>query len=284
MSYPSLRRGVQGVTALLYNIRLPNLLTGTIHQGPTKYLCVPGLNCYSCPAALASCPLGALQTVLSNYRTYVSAYAVGFLALFGSLFGRFTCGWLCPFGLYQELLHRLPGKKMRVHVPKLAHLRYFILASLVLIAPLALLDPAGNGIPAFCAWLCPAGTLQVGLPLLASQPFLREIAGALLGWKAALLIALSALSVSVYRPFCRWICPLGLIYGWFNGIALHRISVSRHACTSCRACEGVCGMDAAVWKHAGDSRCIRCGDCVRACPSGALTMGFCSKEVTQGPR
>lgn len=278
MKYHIIRRAAQVFSAFLYNPRIPNLLTGSIHQGTTKYLCVPGLNCYSCPAAAGACPLGALQTALSGYRRYVSAYAAGFLLLFGAVFGRFICGWLCPFGLYQELLHRLPVRKIRVHVRLLAHLRYFMLAALVLAAPLALLDPAGNGTPAFCAWVCPAGTLQAGLPLLATQPFLRDIAGALLNWKIAVLIAVSSLSMTVYRPFCRWICPLGLIYGWFNGIALHRMTVDRHGCTECRSCEEACAMGAVVWKHAGDSRCIRCGDCITACPAGAIHMGFCSRK------
>ena len=102
------RHAVQAAWALLTNSYLAGFARGTLYKGRLKGLCVPGLNCYSCPGAVGSCPIGALQSVLGSRKFGFSYYVVGFLVLVGALTGRFVCGWLCPFGLIQELLHRIP--------------------------------------------------------------------------------------------------------------------------------------------------------------------------------
>ena len=99
---------MQAAWALLTNGYLAGFLDGKIYQGPWKKLCVPGLNCYSCPGALGSCPIGALQAVLSSRNFQFAYYVVGFLLLIGALLGRFVCGFLCPFGWIQDLLHKIP--------------------------------------------------------------------------------------------------------------------------------------------------------------------------------
>lgn len=274
------RKAIQILTLAVYNPFIPNLAAGTIYNGPIKHVCVPGLNCYSCPAAAASCPVGSMQSVLSGRGTYMSAYVSGLLLLFGTLFGRFICGYLCPFGLFQEALHAVPGKK--ISFPKkllsLGLVRYFVLFFLVILAPLVLVDSFGNGTSAFCAWICPAGTLQAGIPLMITQEPLRQVAGVLFNWKLVFLAATAGFSIVLYRPFCRVICPLGLIYGWFNKISLHQIKVDQHACTSCGTCERICKMQVSIYKQPGSSGCIRCGDCVRGCPEEAISMGFFLSE------
>lgn len=270
------RRYIQVLSFFIYNFQLENFFTGTIYHGDLKAVCVPGLNCYSCPGAVGSCPIGSLQAVLGGRKNSISFYVTGLLMLFGAIFGRFVCGYICPFGLYQEALHKVPVKKLRV--PKglswLRYLRYGFLVGLVILVPLLVLDPVGNGTPGFCAWVCPAGTLEAGIPLLLTQPALRAIVGWLFGWKMLVLVGLSALSMSLYRPFCRFICPLGLIYGWFNRISLHAITVDYDKCTRCGVCERVCKAQVAIYKDPGSADCVRCGDCVRACPEGAVSMGF----------
>ncbi len=273
-TYP--RKIIQVLSVFAFNPFLQNLSSGTIFKGPSKHICVPGLNCYSCPAAALSCPVGSLQSVLSGRNTYVSTYVVGTLMLFGTIFGRFICGYLCPFGLYQEVLHAVPGKKISLpeRLLNLGLLRYLFFFSLVILAPLLIVDSFSNGTAAFCAWICPAGTLQAGIPLMLTQPPLRQLAGALFSWKLFILALLSGLSIVLYRPFCRFVCPLGLIYGWFNRISLHQIRVDQHACTSCKICTKACKLQVNIYQDPGSSGCIRCGDCVRACPQQAITMGF----------
>ena len=103
---------VQAAATLATNIHLPNFLKGSIYTGGGKAVCVPGLNCYSCPAATGACPIGSFQAVAGSSKFRFSYYIAGFLILFGVLLGRFICGFLCPFGWFQDLLHKIPCKKL----------------------------------------------------------------------------------------------------------------------------------------------------------------------------
>ena len=102
------RFSIQAVSALLHNANLKGFLTGKIYQGAGKNICVPGLNCYSCPGAVGACPIGSLQGFLSGLKFRFPYYVLGFLIFFGALLGRAVCGFLCPFGFFQELLHKIP--------------------------------------------------------------------------------------------------------------------------------------------------------------------------------
>ena len=246
---------------------------GSIYKGPGKFICLPGLNCYSCPGALGSCPIGSLQAVIGSGSYRFSFYIAGFLLLFGALFGRLVCGWLCPFGLVQDLLYKIPFVKKLRRLPGdrwLKYLKYVILAGFVIVLPLTVLDIVGQGQPWFCKYICPSGTLFAGIPLIASNPPLRAALGWLFTWKAAILTALLLLSLLVYRPFCRYLCPLGAIYGLFNPAALYRFRIDKEKCTGCGACQKACKLDIPIHQTPNSPECIRCGDCRRACPHGAI--------------
>lgn len=268
-----LRTWVQlGFTALT-NGYAAGFVNGNIFKGPTKALCLPGLNCYSCPGALGSCPIGSLQAVLASRDYKFSFYIVGFLLVVGAFLGRFVCGWLCPFGLVQDLLYKIPFVKKLRKLPGdkwLKYLKYVVLALFVVILPLTALDIIGQGQPWFCKYICPSGTLFGGIPLIAANPLLRGALGWLFTWKMAILVVLVLLSVLVYRPFCRYLCPLGAIYGFFNGVALYRYAIDEHKCTHCGACRQACKLDIPVDKTPNSPECIRCGDCKKACPHGAI--------------
>ncbi|MDR3147987.1 MAG: 4Fe-4S binding protein [Treponema sp.] len=261
------RRRVQILTLLICNADLRAFARGGVSRSPLKRVCVPGLNCYSCPGAIASCPLGALQNGLAG--SGFPLYIVGLLLLFGVTLGRLVCGFLCPFGLIQELLYRIPSPKLRKNAltRRLTLLKYLFLVILVAGIPgIALVY--GYGIPLFCKFICPAGTLEAGIPLTLANSALREGIGGLFYWKLALLTILILLAVPVFRVFCRFLCPLGALYGLFNRYALWGIRRDRTACTHCGACAELCRMDTRI---ANDRECIRCGNCVRACPVRALS-------------
>ena len=140
-----LRLMVQIAAAAVSNGYISGFLNGTIYQGSLKQFCVPGLNCYSCPGALGSCPIGALQAVLGSPGKHFSFYVIGFLMMVGALAGRFACGWLCPFGLLQELIYKIPGLRKGKSLPGHRFLKYFkylILGVLVLALPLIFTDLA----------------------------------------------------------------------------------------------------------------------------------------------
>lgn len=269
----SFRRIVQLLFAAVTNGYIAGFLKGKIYTGPTKSICLPGLNCYSCPGALGSCPIGSLQAVLSSQGRYFSFYVVGFLMIVGALIGRVVCGFLCPFGLVQDLLYKIPFVKKWGKLPGdkwLKWLKYVILVLFVILLPLLVVDIVGQGQPWFCKYICPSGTLGAGIPLVALNQGLAAATGGLFIWKIALLAILLLLSIMVYRPFCRYLCPLGAIYGLFNKISLYRYQVDPKACISCKACQKACKWDIPVYQKPNSIECIRCGECKSACPTGAI--------------
>ena len=271
-SLEKLRLTVQLLFTVLTNGYLYGFASGKIYRGSLKYACVPGLNCYSCPGALASCPIGALQALLNQRGFHVPFAALGFFFLFGSVFGRFVCGWLCPFGLVQDLLHKIPLGKKKKQLPLhqfLKYGKYAVLIFLVCIGSLFLFGGYAK-VPAFCKYLCPSGTLFGALPLLSANEALRAQLGGLFFWKLGILLALLMLSVKFYRPFCQYLCPLGAIYGWFNRISLVQIHWEQERCTSCAACEKACPVSLSVQEISRSPECIRCGKCVGACPQKCL--------------
>ena len=268
---------VQIIWTALSNGYLAGFAGGKIYTGSIKALCVPGLNCYSCPGALGACPIGALQAVLGSNNFRFSYYIVGFLIFTGVIAGRFVCGWLCPFGLVQDLLHKIPFFRKRKNLPGhsgLKWMKYVILVVFVILMPMFVVDVIGQGSPAFCKYICPSGTLTAGIPLVASNSMLAMAAGALYKWKVAILIVTVLLSIWVYRPFCKYVCPLGAAYGLFHPVSLARIEVNRDKCIECGKCQNVCKMDIKVWETPNSMECIRCGDCIKACPVSALSKEF----------
>lgn len=268
-----LRLIVQACFAALTNGYVRGFVEGKIYSGPLKQLCVPGLNCYSCPGALGACPIGALQAVLGSRGRQFSFYAIGFLVAAGALCGRFVCGWLCPFGLFQELVHKIPFPKKLKKLPGdkfLRALKYIVLVLFVVILPLTVVNIVGIGDPWFCKYICPAGMLFGGIPLTILDEGIRSAAGMLFAWKFFILAVVVILSIVVYRPFCRYLCPLGAIYGLFNPVALLRYEVDSDKCIDCGKCKKSCPMDIDLHKEPGSKLCVRCGKCKKNCPTGAI--------------
>lgn len=258
------RKWVQLVCAVLYNFHITGFAKGVIYQGSLKSACVPGLNCYSCPGAVFSCPLGSMQTALVSSKYRFPYYMLGMLLLFGVFLGRVVCGFLCPFGWIQELLYKIPSKKLPKSnfTRKLSYLKYVVLVVFVIVIPLVFL------VPGFCKYICPAGTLEGGIPLLLKNEPLRQMAGFLFRWKVLLLILILVSAVFIFRSFCRFLCPLGAFYGLFNKISLFGMRIDEKKCNHCDACLRLCKMDI---KTVGDAECIQCGECIEACPTRALS-------------
>ena len=214
------RSFLQAGATLLTNPHLPNFVKGAIYQGKGKYVCVPGLNCYSCPAAGGACPIGSFQAVAGSSKFRFSYYVAGMLIFLGLLLGRLICGFLCPFGWFQDLINKLPVKKLSTRRLKpLRYLKYAVLVIAVVLLPALLRDSFG---------------------------------------------------VLFYRPFCKWLCPLGAFYSLFNSVSLLDMRVNKDRCISCGKCARVCGMDVDITKTPNHTECIRCGVCIKACPTDAI--------------
>lgn len=268
------RHGIQAIWALLTNSHFAGFIHGKIYTGGTKKVCVPGLNCYSCPGAVGACPIGAIQAVVGSWNFKFAYYVIGFLIFIGALIGRLVCGFLCPFGLIQDLLHKIPfPKKIRTFCGDrwLRKLKYVIFLVFVILLPMFVVDIMGQGAPYFCKLICPAGTLEGGIPLVLLSKVMRSAIGWLFVCKSFILVAVIVLSMIIYRPFCKYICPLGAFYSVFNPISVFRYSVDENKCVHCGKCAAVCQMQVDPVKNANDVECIRCGRCKKACPTAAIS-------------
>jgi len=275
------RHILQVAWAVITNSHFKGFTDGKIYRGNLKKICVPGLNCYSCPGALGSCPIGSLQAVIGSWKFKFTACISGFLIFTGAIFGRFICGWLCPFGLVQDLLHKIPfPKKIKTFKGDklLRKLKYIILLVFVILLPLFVTDIIGQGSPFFCKFICPAGTLEGGIPLVLLNKVLRGTIGWLYLWKNIILIVTIILSIIIYRPFCKYICPLGAVYSVFNKVSVFRYQLDKSKCTGCTACAKACQMNINPVQSPNSPECIRCGKCIKSCGTGALSSGFISKK------
>lgn len=261
------RRYVQLISAVLYNCNVKGFANGKIWKGNSKGMCAPGLNCYSCPGAVISCPLGSLQSALVSSKYKFPYYILGTLLLMGLFLGRFICGFLCPFGLIQELLHKIPTPKLE----KSKLTRGLTLIKYVLLVIFAVMIPIFIGAPGFCKYICPAGTLEAGIPLTIMQEKLRPLIGALFCWKVAMLIVIVAFCIFAYRGFCRFLCPLGAIYSFFQPVSFFGVQVDEAKCIHCDSCVRNCKMDV---KKVCDRECIQCGECIQHCPVDAINIGI----------
>lgn len=268
-----IRHIIQAMYLALTNGYIYGYMEGKIYTGKSKKICVPGLNCYSCPGAIGACPIGALQSVLDGPTFKFSCYVLGFLILFGSIFGRFVCGFLCPFGFVQDFIYKIPFFVKKKNIPghKLfIKIKYIILILFVVLLPALVIYEWGFGKPWFCEYICPSGTLFGGIPLVISNETIRWAITGRFYWKMGLLILILLISIIYYRPFCKYICPLGAFYSVFNGFSLYRYEVDNSKCNKCGKCSEVCKMGIVPCDNPNSPECIRCGDCKRECPSKAI--------------
>jgi ferredoxin len=270
---PTKRRIIQLYAALLTNANLKGFASGYIYKGAVKNGCAPGLNCYSCPAASAACPLGALQNALASSNARIPYYMFGILLLYCILFGRWICGFLCPFGLIQDLVHKIKTPKIKKNrvTRILSYFKYVILVVFVGIIPVIYaFQSASLPVPAFCKYICPSGVLIGAFGLLSNEvnSDMFQMLGPLFTWKFVLLVIFLVGAIFIYRFFCRFFCPLGALYGLFNKISILGIKLDKPKCVDCGLCVGKCEMDI---RHVGDHECISCGNCVNVCPTGAIS-------------
>lgn len=276
---------IQIMAMLVYNADAKNWITGNVSKSGLKNICVPGLNCYSCPGAVAACPLGSLQSTIANGR--FPFFITGFLLLIGTLLGRAVCAFLCPVGFVQELLYKIPFFKIK-KTPKLMKvsrkvslLKYVLLVVLCILLPLIFFVKDGLGSPFFCKLICPAGTVSAGWPLVLLNESLRSALGFLFTWKSLFALVLIVLSMAIFRPFCKYLCPLGAIYSFFNKVSVFGIHLDESKCTHCSACTSSCKMNAL---KVNDRECIRCNECLEKCKFDALSVSPKSSFIAKSKK
>lgn len=260
------RHLTQFCAAILYNGKFFAPQAGSFI--PRDKLCVPGLNCQYCPGAIAGCPLGTLQSLFAGGLMRVPFFMLASIILFALLLGRIICGWLCPFGLFFDLLYKIPGPKFKKNsfTAKLCYLKYLIFAVTVVLVPAYMYFGKGMTFPAFCESLCPNGLLtalyinitHTGFGFLYSDT------------KLIIALVLIIASIVIYRPFCRFFCPLGAFYSIFNRLSVFAMKIDKSKCIGCNACTRTCLMDC---QKVGDRECIACSKCQGICPTKAIHLG-----------
>ncbi len=257
-----MKRIVQIVFVIIHNSYIPAFFSGGIYQGVLKRYCTPILNCWGCPLAWYSCPMGALQHFIG--LRLIPFYILGIFSTVGMTIGRMSCGWICPFGFLQDILYKI--KSFKLKLPNwCSYLKYVMLIGVAVFVVYLTEEPW------FCK-LCPDGSLIAGIPLV-----LADRSGdlrALVGWhyymKIAILIFILLGSIGIKRFFCRTFCPVGAIYSVFNRFSLLRIRVNKKRCIDCGSCQLVCPMDVPIHRSPNHIDCIRCLDCKKVCPTQAI--------------
>lgn len=248
----------QLVSAILLNGAASGFVTRTLYDGPLKGTCAPVLNCWSCPSAVTGCPLGAIQAMIRT-RSFPTLPLL-YIILPAAAFGRFLCGWACPFGLLQDALFRVRSRKLDLPRP-FTYLTIPAFVVGIVVLPL-LLDT-----PWYSRYLCPAGTIEASIPWYLLSADIREQAGMLFWSRIVLTAALLAGCIVIFRLFCRTLCPLGLLLGLFNPVAAMRLRVDLKNCDSCGRCSRACPVGLDLPAEANNHRCIRCMNCATICPS-----------------
>jgi ferredoxin-type protein NapH len=217
-------------------------------------------------------PAHGIRVALENGQNFFGLYVIGTMGVLGGIFGRLICGWACPFGLIQELLHKIPSRKFNIP-QKLNYIKYFFLVVFVIIQPLTVVDGFGYGEIWYCKYVCPAGTLEAGLPMLILQPSLGQTIGYLFYNKLMILVGFIIWSILASRPFCRTACPLGAFYALFKNLKLVKLRLVEENCTQCKECHSVCPMGVKFNESPENAECISCLKCMdKACKFDAITL------------
>ena len=262
MILEKIRTRVQWLSLIATNAYLGFFKTKQVYQGGLKSACVPFLNCHSCPSALFSCPVGTIQHFMTmrKFPYLVTSYLISVGIMVGSL----ACGWICPFGLLQDLLYKIRSVKIKIP-QKLSVLRYLLLFFLVILFPVISRET-------WFSKLCPMGTIQAAIPWVIWNPTIPvygepavsiQSLGFLFIVKILIAFLFLGLFVASKRPFCRLACPLGAIFGFFNKYSLLRIEVNTRDCKDCQKCKDLCPVDINISDDPGASTCVRCFKCLK---------------------
>jgi ferredoxin-type protein NapH len=266
---------------------------------------VPILACYYPSGRTVTCPLWQLQAYIFPFWNYPRGYGVlystpglekigiviGLVVVASIILGRFFCGWLCPFGLYTDVLTRIrkASRLRHLHLSEktntaLSQSRYIIIAVFLILSVIfasyaifgtQLIPGTTPGGPAgteaglvgnlnepFCL-VCPARPLCILIECALGAmkwSYVSKVVYGPLGITGfyissinlAVLIAITILGLAYRRFFCR-ICPMGALTALFSSFTpFKQIALTR--------------------LQKNEQKCTKCGVCKRVCPTQATDM------------
>lgn len=261
----------------------------------SERFCLPVMNCEACLLAWLGCPVGMMGRSLAVLEFPV--VVVGSLVVIGLTMGRFLCGWVCPLGFLQDLLHKIPFPKVKL--PRFApYVKYAVLALSVMAVPLWLAlgpapepetewdmlsaedralfseeealdlkeqyvvhEPPLKENPYFFCNLCPTAAIQVVIPAMVAEGGVFLDRGRII--RFSILAAVLLLAALNHRSFCKVLCPIGALIAITNKLTFHRIKLDPEACISCKKCNKDCPMDVPVMESQERGRAVnRHAECI----------------------
>ena len=249
-------------------------------------------------------PLVVLSSLLSAGTLIKGAFWAGLVAVATLFFGRFFCGFICPFGTIHHMTGQIrPALKGRdrirasVRTP-MSRVKYFVLAALLVSAVLGLnavgwMDPISFLFRSVSLAVLPGvgevlkaafdalarseikalNLLSYGAEVLVAPIFGYGHTGFQTAWFIGILF-LGILFLNRIRPrfWCRVLCPLGALLGLLGRFSVLRLEKDETACTHCGRCTALCQGAASpepgeTWQPA---ECVLCFNCFNACPEDAL--------------
>lgn len=239
------------------------------------------------PSIHALCPFGGLESLYQTFTlgSFISKIFEGTLILFAItmvlalVFRRSFCGLLCPFGAIQEFFGKIGRKVMgrKLIMPAvidrpLRYLKYVVLLITIAYAWIT----AG-------LWMAPYDPWSVYAHLFTNNPI--DAIGTAVDESLIGLILLVVVLIGSFlydRFFCKYLCPMGALYGIIGKLSPYKVVRDENVCISCGKCSKVCpvNIDVQHSKEVKSAECINCQSCVLSCPkAGALTLKEGKKTI-----
>jgi polyferredoxin len=200
------------------------------------------------------------KAIVGIYPSVLPYAAVFLLFILLAVVGnKLICGWACPLGALQELIYSIPGvdrlPKLRVKFAVSNAVRAALLILMIVIP----VGTIGGRYAVIDKYLNAFNLFEFRAPV----------------WSVLLIVAATiVLSPFIYRPFCRFICPFGIVSWFAERISIFRVRIDRKACTRCGECIRACPLSAAkgiVEGKAFPEDCFSCARCLNKCPQDAIS-------------
>ena len=223
-----------------------------------------------CGFALGKSP-NPMEGAVKVFKSMVGLYpsvgakvaALLFFLVLAVVGNKVVCGWACPFGALQELLYSLPFFR-RIKGRKIPFLLSNTIRGALFLTMLLLLFGVvgpGKGFVVYHS-MNPFNLFNFDFDDV---------------WVVITIVAAVLLAFAIYRPFCQFICPFGLISWLVEKASLARVKIDKSRCDRCGACVQVCPLEAARHRVAGKmlpADCFSCARCLNVCPKEAISYNL----------
>jgi len=221
-------------------------------------------------------PLVAIGTILTTHTLYMPLLWALATVILTIVFGRFFCGWICPFGSIHHFVGFLGNRRIKTaekirlsRYRKAQRVKYFILIVFLFMAAfpsvdatlqIGLLDPISLVSRSFNLLLLPIVDKSINFISVSARFY--EGAWLIL---AVFFVAI-LLNFVIPRFYCRFICPLGALFAILGRFAIWRIGKNKSECINCKLCEQSCEGGCEPAGKIRISECVLCFNCRQDCP------------------